>query len=287
MERKSRGMRYNKNEYNEGEKFMWKWEADGHAKAVIVVVHSAYEHHRRYAWLIEKFRVAGFHVITGDLPGHGEESKVKSAHDEYLKQYEKYIKLMIYEATQYNLPLFILGHGLGATLAMYAVGEFKYEIAGAVLTSPWLHLQHQPSKFAAALKGVSKIAGSFKMHHEMNTKLLSRSYEFYTEMGRDPYYNSNVTIRWYHDVQQFMKAIYQLENHFKDIPVLMMNGKSDKIIDIQYNRQWLEKQKLSEYAYKEWANCYHDLFQEPERDLIYQYTEDFILNRLRTIGYIV
>ncbi len=84
-----------------------------------------------------------------------------------------------------------------------------------------------------------------------------------------------------------MKAIYQLENHFKDIPVLMMNGKSDKIIDIQYNRQWLEKQKLSEYAYKEWANCYHDLFQEPERDLIYQYTEDFILNRLRTIGYIV
>lgn len=58
---------------------MWKWEAEGQAKAVVVFIHSAYEHHRRYAWLIEKLRMSGMHVITGDLPGHGEESRRKSA----------------------------------------------------------------------------------------------------------------------------------------------------------------------------------------------------------------
>lgn len=266
---------------------MWKWEAEGQPKAVVVIIHSAYEHHRRYAWLIEKLRVAGFHVIAGDLPGHGAESKTKKIHDEDLKEYEKFIKLMIYEASQYNLPTFILGHGMGATFAMHAVGKFKYEIAGAIMTSPWLHLQHQQSKMATALKGVSKIAGGIKMRHEIDARQLSRSYEFYMEEKDDPYYNPTVTVRWYHELQQFMKAIYQVENRFKDIPVLMMNGKSDKITDIAYNRKWLEKQKLSEYHYKEWDQCYHDLFQEPERELIYQYVEDFILNRLRTIGYIV
>lgn len=266
---------------------MWKWEAEGQAKAVVVIIHSAYEHHRRYAWLIEKLRVAGFHVIAGDLPGHGEESRVNPIHDEELKDYEKYIKLMIYEATQYNLPLFLLGHGMGATFAIHAVGKFKYEIAGVILTSPWLSLKHQQSKVATALKGVSKIAGGFKMKHDITVKQLSRSYDFYIDEKEDPFYNTSVTVRWYHELQNFMKAIYQVENRFSDLPVLMMNGQADKIVDIAYNRQWLEKQKLSEYHYKEWANCYHDLYQEPERDLVYKYVEDFILNRLRTIGYIV
>ncbi|MBQ0138988.1 MAG: alpha/beta hydrolase [Kurthia sp.] len=266
---------------------MWKWEAEGPAKAVIVIIHSAYEHHRRYAWLIEKLRVAGFHVIAGDLPGHGEASKKHPVHEESLKDYEQYIKMMIQEATHYNLPLFLLGHGLGATFAIHIVEKFKFEIAGLILTSTWLHLKHQQSKMVAAFKGVSKIAGGVKMNHDITIKQLSRSYEFYAEEKDDPYYHTMVTVRWYHELQRFIKAIYQVENRFKDVPVLMMNAKADKIIDIGYNRQWLEKQKISEYQYKEWDSCYHDLYQEPERDLIYHYVEDFISNRLRTIGYIV
>ena len=50
---------------------MWKWEADGQAKAVIAIFHGAYENHRWYAWLIEKLRLEGFHIVMGDLPNHG------------------------------------------------------------------------------------------------------------------------------------------------------------------------------------------------------------------------
>lgn len=50
---------------------MWKWEAEQQPKAVIVILHSVYEQHRWYAWLIEKYRSAGFHVVMGDLPGMG------------------------------------------------------------------------------------------------------------------------------------------------------------------------------------------------------------------------
>ena len=61
---------------------MWKWEAEDKPKAVIVIIHSAYEHHRRYAWLIEKLRSSGFHIVIGDLPGHGEQTIAKVAHNE-------------------------------------------------------------------------------------------------------------------------------------------------------------------------------------------------------------
>lgn len=55
---------------------MWKWDAEGQPKAVVAIFHSAYEHHAWYAWLIEKLRGSGFHVVMGDLPGHGEQAKI-------------------------------------------------------------------------------------------------------------------------------------------------------------------------------------------------------------------
>ena len=61
---------------------MWKWQAEGEAKGVVVLIHSAYEEHQRYAWQIEKWRRNGFHVYMGDLPGHGTLASPDSVHRE-------------------------------------------------------------------------------------------------------------------------------------------------------------------------------------------------------------
>ena len=41
---------------------MYKWEAEGDARAVIVIVHGAMEHQGRYKWLVEMWRSEGYHV---------------------------------------------------------------------------------------------------------------------------------------------------------------------------------------------------------------------------------
>lgn len=97
---------------------MWKWEADGQPKAVVAIVHSAYEHHRWYAWLIEKLRSAGFHVVMGDLPGHGEQAQNRGYHDEDFFKYEDYVKQLVEIGLSENLPVFVIGNGLGATVLM-------------------------------------------------------------------------------------------------------------------------------------------------------------------------
>ena len=38
---------------------MYKWEAEGDARAVIVIVHGAMEHQGRYKWLVEMWRSEG------------------------------------------------------------------------------------------------------------------------------------------------------------------------------------------------------------------------------------
>ena len=60
---------------------MWKWETEQEAKAVIVIIHGAMEHHGRYGWLIEMWRTSGYHVIMGDLPGQGMTSRAQRGQD--------------------------------------------------------------------------------------------------------------------------------------------------------------------------------------------------------------
>lgn len=262
---------------------MWKWEAEGQPKAVVAIVHNTYEHHSRYAWLTQKLRNDGFHVVTGDLPGHGSAASGK-IHKEQFETYVTYVKKLLAIGLSDNLPLFVLGHGLGATLIIRLLQREEVECAGFIFSSPWLSLKHQPPKFTSML---TKLAPSMKLNHEIGIELLTRNQELYSEAKQDRSYNTTVTTSWYKELQMLMKAVMQYEGKFRNVPVLLHTGGSDKISDISYARKWLISQGLSEFQYKEWNRLYHDVFQEPEREEVYLYTKSFMNNVLRSLGYIV
>ncbi|MEK4230406.1 alpha/beta hydrolase [Solibacillus sp. FSL H8-0538] len=266
---------------------MWKWEADGQPKAVIAILHSAYEHHRWYAWLIEKLRSAGFHVVMGDLPGHGEQSQYARYHDEDFADYYKFTKQLLSVALEYNLPLFVIGNGLGATIAMQVLQKKKFECAGVILTSPWLSLKLSPGKLSNALTSFSALTSNVKLRHELSIQHFSRNSDLYTDIEEHMPLNNVVTVKWYRELQHLMRTRKDQELHFPDIPLLLMTGGHDQITDIGVTKQWLLKQKLSEFHYKEWPDCLHSLYFELEREEVYYYTEDFINNVLRSLGYIV
>ena len=266
---------------------MWKWEAEQQPKAVIVILHSVYEHHRWYAWLIEKFRSAGFHVVMGDLPSHGEQAKYTRYHDEDFTAYYKYTKLLVKIALEYNLPVFIVGNGLGATIATYVLQKNKIECAGVVLTSPWLNLKLTPGKLSNALSSISAITSNVKLKHEITLQHFTRNPDVLIELKEYLPLVNMVTVKWYRDWQQVTRIIRDPEFKFPDIPMLVMTGENDRVTDIQTTKKWLIEQAPSEFHYKQWKGCLHSLYFEVEREEVFQYTIDFIDNVLRDLGYII
>lgn len=266
---------------------MWKWEAEGQPKAVVAILHSAYEHHRWYAWLIEKFRSAGFHVVMGDLPGHGSQAKYERYHDEDFGGYLTYTKVLLNVALEYNLPLFIIGNGLGGTIAMQAVHKFKIQCAGVVITSPWLNLKLPPGKLSNALSSISAITSNVKLKHEVTLQHFSRNTDVLIELKENLPLNSVVTVKWYRDWQQATRMIRDIEFKFPNVPLLVMTGENDKITDISVTKKWLLQQSLSEFQFKQWSGCLHSLYFELEREEVYRYTLDFVDNILRDLGYII
>lgn len=263
---------------------MWKWEAEGQAKAVVVIIHSAFEHHRWYAWLIEKLRVEGYHVVMGDLPGHGEYSR---AHDESVTNYLTYIKHLMQNALTYQLPVFIIGQGLGGTLAIEFLKKNSIECAGLILASPWLHLKKNTNLLTNAITSIGTIAANKKISLEFDKKMLTRNMDGLQEMNDSIPYHSNVTVRWFKDVQQLAKNITSEQENHVSLPILLMTAKQDKISDPTVAKKWLMNQSTSELQFKEWPYSYHNLFHDNEREEVFIYIKDFINNVIRSLGYIV
>lgn len=267
---------------------MWKWETDGQPKAVVVIVHSAFEYHHWYAWLIEKLRTAGYHVVMGDLPGHGEGSKFPRVHDESIEEYLRYIKTLMENAITYDLPVFIIGHGLGGTLAIRFLKRNKLECAGLILTSPWLQLKKHPNLLKSALTNVGVSIGSNKkITLDFDKEMLTHHLDGHQEMEEAAPFQPDVTVRWYREIQQLMKKLTTQEERPLTLPILLLTAKQDHISDYEMSRTWLLNQNSSELQYKEWPFSYHNIFHDHEREEAFIYTRDFINNVVRSLGFIV
>ncbi|MFC7686753.1 alpha/beta hydrolase [Ureibacillus sp. GCM10028918] len=266
---------------------MWKWEAEGQAKAVVVILHSAFENHQWYAWLIEKLRTEGFTIVMGDLPGHGKNAKYAKIHDEDIKEYSDFIKKLMQNALLYQLPVFIMGHGFGATLAINYLKKNTVECAGLILTSPWLSLRKTTNLITNAMTSLGSLASNKKMSLNLDKKWLTRNNDGYQELSDNVPYHSNVTVGWYKEVQTLMKNILAEQENNLTLPVLLLSAKQDKITDPASGRKWLFNQKSKEIQYKEWPYSYHNLFHDNEREEIFIYSRDFMNNVMRSLGYII
>ena len=266
---------------------MWKWDAIGQPKAVAVIIHNAYEHHAWYAWLIEKLRNEGFQVVMGDLPGHGQLNRELKKHDENFSAYYSFTNKILEVALSEQLPVFVIANGFGANIVIRTLLKTKLELSGLILVSPWLHLKLYPGKMSKTIASLGSITSSVKLKHDITFNDLTRNLEAQLEMKDDVPFNPIVTVKWFTELKNLMKLLKDFtEFRLDDMPVLMMTGGEDRIIDNQAAVQWLYHQKLSLFQYKEWKKAKHSLFFELEREEVFYLTRDFMNNCLRSVGYI-
>lgn len=267
---------------------MWKWEPEGEAKAVIVMVHGAMEHHRRYGWLIEKWRASGFQIIMGDLPGHGLTTRSRRGHIDSFDEYIIEVKEWIQTAYQFDLPVFLLGHSMGGLISIRLLQEERLNLAGVILSSPCLGLVKRPSKVLDLLSyGLNMIVPSLKMNSGISVDIATRNPEVIEADENDTLYVKKVSIRWYRELADAMKLAFTNINKIQDVPMLVMQGGDDKIVTKATVTDWFNGVPLSEKRFKEWPKSYHEIFNEPEREEVFEYAKDFVDSQLKAIGYIV
>ena len=267
---------------------MWKWETDGDAKGVIVIIHGAMEHHGRYKWLTQMWLSAGYHVVMGDLPGQGMTTRAFRGHIDSFDEYLEEVKSWIEDAYDYSLPVFLLGHSMGGLIAIRLLQEEEWDIAGVILSSPCLGLMTHPPKYLTAIShGMNIVMPKFRVDTGLTPQMATRNSEIRESDTNDTLYITKVSVRWYRELVQAMKDAFEEIPEFQDVPLLMMQGGDDKVVNKKAVREWFNYNLASEKQYKEWPKLYHEIFNEPERDDVFQYALSFVENRLKILGYVV
>lgn len=258
---------------------MWKWEADN-PKAVIIIVHGAAEHHGRYKWLTEMWRSSGYHVIIGDLPGQGTTSRIRG----HISSFDEYIDVVtawITEGKKFGLPIFLLGHSMGGLILIRSLQRKHQSVNGVILSSPCLGIIYKPNKAINFIsKGLNVLAPSFKVDSNLSVELATRNDLVRMQDENDSLYVTKVSVRWYRELVDAMELAHEEVKKFADIPLLVMQSGTDKIVDKAKVKSWFNKVDIHEKTYKEWKGLYHEIFNEPEREEVFEAARRFVEGHL-------
>ncbi|MFQ3544713.1 lysophospholipase [Halobacillus rhizosphaerae] len=245
----------------------------------IIIVHGAFEHAGRYHELAKRFHEDGFNVIYGDLPGQGDTPGLKG----HIKRFDSYIQTIkgwIFEADD-QVPLFLLGHSMGGTAVIRAMEELKPSVSGVILSSPAAGIMNGPSKPMEVISHIlNAIWPSLRVKSPLNPHLVTRNETVSTRDQEDAFILDRVSVRWYREFRKAIQESFDYIDQFPDVPLLVMQAGEDYIVDQSKTLEWFHKTAVKEKTYKEWEGFYHELFNEPDSEIVYQYTLQFLQQQL-------
>lgn len=267
---------------------MWKWETENDAKGVVVIAHNILEHTGRYAYVITMLRRNGYHVIMGDLPGQGQTSRAQKGQIDDFNTYHENILEWIKIANEYKIPTFVLGVGLGGLIILNLLEKTELPIEGILLFSPMLELKRDYKGCKNKLiSNVGKISKDTRFKVCITPQDLTRNDEIIEETANDGLMLKKVTYSWYNLINEKMKETMDHIRDIKPISALIMYGTNDKILETQSINEMKDKLKSKEMYFKVWDGLYHEIHNEPERDLVMRYVLSFLNNSVNTMGFIV
>lgn len=191
---------------------------------------------------------------------------------------------MVTGSAEISLAGFLLGHSMGGLTVIRMLQEEKQDIAGVILSSPCLGLANYPPMPINALSvGLNWIAPELKIDSHLDVDLATRNRDAKDRALNDSLFVTKVSVRWYRELLKAMKEAFTNISNFPDVPLLVMQGGDDKIVNKTDVQNWFNRLSISEKLYKEWPKCYHEIFNEPEKEMIFDYAKSFAELRLRLL----
>jgi lysophospholipase len=252
--------------------------------ADVVVLHGYAEHLGRHGEITRALSTAGYAVHLFDCRGHGQ-SGGKRAHvdgfDEYLQDFADFLSRVRERA--HGRPVFFLGHSHGALIGIRYLLDHPDAVRGAVLSSPYLRLKLRvsPVKIVAG-RLLSRVFPSLPMRNELKAEQLTRDVEIQNATRRDPMYQQIATPRWYTESSAAQETCLRRATEFVT-PFLLLFGGADPIADPSAGREFFEHATSKDKQHKQYDGLLHELFHEPERDVVFRDVIGWLDERARGV----
>ena len=234
------------------------WPAPGEPKAVVALVHGLAEHSGRYGHVAAALNAAGYTVVAVDVRGHGSSAGWPgevSGLDDWVAD-EKALLERAREAAGPDLPVFLLGHSLGALIAAaYVTRVGDQGLRGLVLSS------------IAVLVGEALLESMGDPDGQgIPSSALSRDKAVQRAYDEDPLvFADRVPAESTAAALEAAIEIYGGADRIT-LPVLMFHGSSDGIADPEGAKDLFERIPSTDKRWRLYEGLRHETMNEPEQD---------------------
>ena len=268
----------------DGNRLFWRRHMpEGDAGSALLFVHGLAEHSGRYLHVLDHFADAGYDCWAYDYRGHGKSPgpRVHVRHfDEFLTDLEAARRLV--NEAEPKLPLFLIGHSQGGLIVLREALKSPQGLQGVVVSSPFLGM-HPDAAPPAPLHLVANIVSTF-MPKAMFSKVaeptvLSHDPTIAEAYIADPLVSTTVSARWFTSVLAAHTDTLERASSLS-LPALVMQSGDDRLADPAATRSWVSRAPTDLVEYVEWEGFYHEMFNEPEKEQVFERMESWLRKQL-------
>jgi len=269
----------------DGTRLFWRRRpAPGEPLATLLFVHGLAEHSGRYVHVLEYFTNAGYDCWAFDYRCHGESPGLRvhvDRFDEFTADLAAAHRMV--QKASGKSTLILVGHSQGGLLVLRYALTRPDGVAGIIVSSPFLGI-HPDSKPPAALQMVANIVSTFSsklmFSKVADPSCLSRTPGVAEAYAADPLVSSTVSARWFTEVVRAQLETRERAGRLA-VPALVMQSGDDRLADPSATREWAERAPAELVEYVEWPGLYHEMFNEPEREQVFQRMEGWLQRIVR------
>lgn len=257
------------------------WTPDVPARGAVVLSHGYAEHARRYDHVARRFGGAGLVVYALDHRGHGRSGGKRV----YLRDIGEYTgdfhTLVGIAAREHpDLPRIVLGHSMGGGVVFAYGAEHPGDYAAMVLSGPAVYAQ---SAVKPWLVTVAKLLGRFAPGvpvEQLDAGAVSRDPEVVAAYKADPMvYHGKLPAGIARGLFIVGETMPQRAAAVT-APVLVVHGEQDSLIPVEGSHRLVECVGSQDVNLKVYPDLFHEVFNEPERELVLDDVTSWIEVRL-------
>jgi alpha-beta hydrolase superfamily lysophospholipase len=238
--------------------------------AMLVIIHGLAEHSGRYSHVADYFAGKGYAVGAFDLYGHGKSGGKKAfiqQFDRLMDDMEAFVGRAVEKAK--GRDVFLLGHSMGGGMVTrYLMDRNLNGVKGAMLSAPMVAVGSSIPPF---LITVTRILGDLVPTLpvvQLDNDTISRDPHVKEKYDSDPLnYRGKIQARTGTEINRFLEYV---QTHMDQItlPVLIMQGSDDRLVDPAGSRQLYEKASSKDKTLKIYDGLYHEILNEPEKQQV-------------------
>jgi alpha-beta hydrolase superfamily lysophospholipase len=258
------------------------WQPEQNPKAVLLILHGLAEHSGRYKNVVDYFIPRGYAIYAYDQRGHGKSQGTRC----YVDRFQDLIadlNTFVSMVTKFHpgLKVFLVGHSIGATVAVTYSVQYPNAVAGLILSGSVL----KPGEsITPIMKIMARILSAISPHmgvSPLDSSTISRDKSVVDAYDNDPLvYRGKIPARMGAEALNIMEQYLPPRLGEIKLPLLIMHGGEDRLSNKEGSVLLYKAASSSDKTLKIYDGFYHEIYNEPDRIQVFADVETWLAQRL-------